>query len=502
MTEFRRPNAACAQLHDRLKVAANGTDYTKQYSHMYIKRTLLMKQVLIRMAALRWPDVPLADRVIDTEGSTKNTHDWAIVGVLYKEMKLRGSVLDEFKGSGTGLISAVDTSRMIASDDDYLVLEDESGRVEISGESLQVQHTVSGVMIAVRGRVDSKGVFQVADVLTYDSCYSNEPLSSDNDDRYVMLVSGLGVGRARSPEEMIADNDVGDIDLSRQLLLDWLSGRVGGDEDVALSSKVVRLILAGDSIDVPAIDHDAVALTYGPNRTKLEKDHQVKSGNIIKRFDAYLAMGLGALPIDVMPGGNDPAVQIMPQQPLHPCLLPISRRFSSLSLVTNPYDFRFGQGEAGSCRILGHSGQPVADILSQTNFRDLLSPGINEKQMCLIALKKTLQWGHLAPTSPDTLPSYPLTDGDPFVIPAPKSAEKPSDEGNTPHILFAGNQPCFASELVHTNRYQTLLVCVPVFRTTGTAVLVNLRTLEARPIHFQLNSHSHHADEITTMDCA
>ena len=52
-----------------------------------------------------------------------------------------------------------------------------------------------------------------------------------------------------------------------------------------------------------------------------------------------------------------------------------------------------------------------------------------------------------------------------------------------PKSLF---QACFAAELIKTENYRTLLLCVPVFRTTGTAVLVNLRTLEASTISFQM----------------
>jgi len=106
MADFERKHVPCVALHDRFKLTASGTDYTKQYSHIYTERTMQMKKVLSKLAQEKWPDIPLADRVIDTEGSSKTSHDWAIVGVLYKEMKMRGSVLDEFKGAGTGLISA------------------------------------------------------------------------------------------------------------------------------------------------------------------------------------------------------------------------------------------------------------------------------------------------------------------------------------------------------------------------------------------------------------
>lgn len=194
---------------------------------------------------------------------------------------------------------------------------------------------------------------------------------------------------------------------------------------------------------------------------------------------------------------------------------------------------------SNSCRFIGHAGQPVSDILTQTDLSSLLvdesGNSINTTnakdapELCLQALKKTLQWAHLAPTAPDTLPCYPLTAGDPFIMPTLNSKENDpassKDDCNTPHVLFAGNQvcnpppppphprhissfssctdvltssssssfcpfaplqACFASELIQTDKYRTLLVCVPVFRTTGTAVLVNLRTLKASTINFQM----------------
>lgn len=46
-------------------------------------------------------------------------------------------------------------------------------------------------------------------------------------------------------------------------------------------------------------------------------------------------------------------------------------------------------------------------------------------------LSRVLEWGHLAPTAPDTLATYPFSDDDPFVV------------DTAPHVFFAGNQPKF-----------------------------------------------------------
>lgn len=44
-----------------------------------------------------------------------------------------------------------------------------------------------------------------------------------------------------------------------------------------------------------------------------------------------------SVPVDVMPGEFDPTNYTLPQQPLHPCMFPLSAAYSTLQLVTNPY---------------------------------------------------------------------------------------------------------------------------------------------------------------------
>ena len=176
--------------------------------------------------------------------------------------------------------------------------------------------------------------------------------------------------------------------------------------------------------------------------------------------------------------------------------------------VTNPHDF-----EVDGVAFLGTSGQNIEDIDRYSTDEDRLE-----------MLEHVLQWGHLAPTAPDTLTAYSFSDKDPFVI------------ESAPHVLFAGNQPAFASKLLEgTNKssahckvdplrddpghllcmhshavscercgrgcfcdcadlqcpacagregQKVRLLCVPRFSSTGILVLVNLRTLNVQPITF------------------
>ncbi len=89
-------------------------------------------------------------------------------------------------------------------------------------------------------------------------------------------------------------------------------------------------------------------------------------------------------------------------------------------------------------------------------------------------LGKLLQWRHLAPTAPDTLAAYPYFESDPFIL------------ESSPHVLFAGGQPAFATGVAEVEGGGSVrLVAVPNFCTTGCVVLVNLSTLACQPIYFE-----------------
>ena len=120
-----------------------------------------------------------------------------------------------------------------------------------------------------------------------------------------------------------------------------------------------------------------------------------------------------------MPGAHDPANFVLPQQPLHHCLLPQSYQLSTFHAVSNPYSCRIG-GRV----VMGNSGQPVLDILMNSAL-----------ELPLDAMEKTLEWRHMCPTAPDTLGCYPYDDDDPFIF------------NVCPDIYFAGNQDSFGDRV-------------------------------------------------------
>ena len=112
--------------------------------------------------------------------------------------------------------------------------------------------------------------------------------------------------------------------------------------------------------------------------------------------------------------------------------------------------------------MTGHSGQPVHGI---------------EKACCVKssveALKHTLNWRHMCPTAPDITACYPFNEEDPFIL------------EECPHVYFAGNCSRFGTEMVEgPDGQQTRVISIPSFATTGTAVMVNLASLECHPMNF------------------
>jgi DNA polymerase delta subunit 2 len=80
---------------------------------------------------------------------------------------------------------------------------------------------------------------------------------------------------------------------------------------------------------------------------------------------------------------------------------------------------------------------------------------------------------HLCSTAPDTLACHPFVDEDPFIL------------RSCPHVYFVGNQSSFSVEAVQGQIGQKVTtVSVPAFARTGTIALINLATLECRPMTF------------------
>ncbi|XP_010263407.1 PREDICTED: DNA polymerase delta small subunit isoform X1 [Nelumbo nucifera] len=401
----------------------------QQYSQIYFIRLHKMRSLLYSLVEKWKPDVPVCTVLGLEEGK-----ECIIVGTLYKHMKLKPSVLDEYSKERS--VAPLVKSHNFMHPDDQLVLEDESGRVKLGGTFLAPSMFVTGLVVALHGKETSAGDFLVQDILEPGLPPQMQLPCGSGEDKYVVFVSGLSVGSNTSNP------------LQLQLLIDHITGHLGDEKEQSIASQIVRVVVAGNSVEI----------TLGLlNGQALASKDQSRLSEPIKELDILLTQLAAAVSLDIMPGPSDPANFSLPQQPLHRCLFPGASAYNTFVSCTNPHSF-----ELDNVRFLGTSGQNIDDLGKYSDAEDSLD-----------FMERTLRWRHLAPTAPNTLGCYPFTDKDPFLI------------ESCPHVYFVGNQNKYKTRLLRGSEGQLVrLICIPKFLETGVAVVLNMRNLECHTLSF------------------
>lgn len=466
--------------------------FEPQYAHVYFSRLkCLGPAVLASAKATFGEDKPeklkYAKRIVDI--SSHDQVETVIVGVVFRDMKSKPSILGQYKVASDDLIPPP-PARAVTSyvgDEDAVSVEDEYGRCKLDlseiGSSDASLPFATGFVLGLKGVEDrSTGSFKVNAFV--QAGYAPQPsLPSLPKDKFVCIVSGIAFGSVHTDS------------LSAELLLEFLRGNSGDETEVAESASIAQLIIAGNLVPkLEDIENGAAAVRSGHRPLKTGEKERIASP--IVEVDRFLSAAASSLPVALMPGEDDPVNYLLPQQPFHRCLLPSSARNENLSRVANPF-----QCSLDKRVVLGTSGQPVTDFALYE--KDVVNPGEdgNDRKLgpsgerVLDIMELMLSSRHIAPTCPDTLASYPFADGsDPFVL------------ETTPNIFFSGNQKEFASRLLNFPEAQNQIssgasvnidgavcekkavrvVSVPRFDATGQAVLVNLRTLDCTVREFAL----------------
>ncbi|KAJ3251674.1 DNA polymerase delta subunit 2 [Boothiomyces macroporosus] len=270
-------------------------------------------------------------------------------GIVFKQMKLKPNILDEI--TRQLWIQKPPQKDSFVSDDDYYVIEDESGRVVLEGD---LQELFTGMVVGLIGYETKEGKFNVKEIV-YPTLSIPPAVQCD---AWIAIVSGI---------------QVRDDDLATSLLADYLTGEI-------FDETVQRVIVAGNS--------------FQENQEVIEKNRfgskvSIYNNQPLLELDDWLTAVASLIPVDLMPGTKDPCPQILPQQPIHKSMFKTCN-YSSFTTTTNPYSFSLNQTD-----ILVTSGQNIADMAHFTT----LSP--------MDIAKQTLKSGIVCPTSPDTLWSFP-----------------------------------------------------------------------------------------------
>ncbi|XP_075978642.1 DNA polymerase delta subunit 2 [Anticarsia gemmatalis] len=399
-------------------------DFSKQYAYIYSARLNTFRNILTPIVKKKWSD---RHKILKLCELREKGTTCVIIGTLFKLQELKPSILKELSDQLEIIPQAPRTH--FVHESDSLVLEDELQRIKLVGECIDVHQVVTGVVCALLGSEDEDGIFSVKDVC-WAGCNIQKPLPKLSADKYIVLMSGLNT------------SNTADHMFSMHLFLEWLAGLSGTSEYQDEVSKIVRVIVAGG------------VFASHTNDSGVNEAEFIAS---VELMDTFAAAVSAVAPLDLMPSSQDPSGIMLPQKPFHYCLFPKAVEYKSFNRVSNPYEC-----DIGGFMCLGTSGEPVKDVMRYSKIDNSLE-----------VMRKTLQWRHLAPTCPDTIPCTPCTDTDPFII------------YSCPAIYFNGNSSEFATDLYEGDGGQhTRLVCIPSFSETKTVALINLSNLECYSMKF------------------
>jgi DNA polymerase delta subunit 2 len=375
-------------------------------------------------------------------------------------MQLKPSIL---KGMET-ILGAKKVENFVNDAEDFLIIEDNSGRIRISNSSyltmrdFSPSHYVTGIIAAVKGRLDDKGVFTMEDIIynrvnnyflpkRVQSSYEKEDKVSlynilqNTNNNIIAFVSGLQFGNT---------DYSGKSQLARNLLIDFFQGRFSNDELILkMIKRINRLIIVGDSINSP----DDTDLVEKGSFMKQDLNSRVMR-TLLKNFDEFdefLNILSHSVRVDVMPGSEDNSSCFFPQLPLNKIMFSVSSSHDSVNFVPNPYSFKYDD-----LLFTGTSGQNIKNIQQYTKI----------SESTLDIMEKTLEWNHLSPSSPDTIRTYPVSEKDPLII------------ENVPNVYFTGNAKNFETRLTYYNQTALRLISIPQFCKSHSIVLLDLSTLE------------------------
>ncbi|KAJ2994308.1 hypothetical protein HDV02_001702 [Globomyces sp. JEL0801] len=205
------------------------------------------------------------------------------------------------------------------SEQDSILLEDESGRVKLTGSILKDHILTSGMVVGVVGNESKDGSFEIIDIC-YPTYGPEIPLSlKDDTDCWVALVSGLNIDSS------------GSYDFKLHMLSEYLVGELGESQD--FSCNIVRVIIAGNSIaplNQKQIDDLTIRDDFGCETTRYDSTP-------VESLDEWLTEICTSIDVDIMPGQTDPATHLMPQQAMHASMFTNSCHYSTFQSVTNPH---------------------------------------------------------------------------------------------------------------------------------------------------------------------
>lgn len=186
--------------------------------------------------------------------------------------------------------------------------------------------------------------------------------------------------------------------------------------------------------------------------------------------DQFLSNISLAIETYLLPGENDISSSYFPQPKLCEFLFLHSKKTieKTLHLKSNPFSMHLEEFS-----YLMTSGQNIDNIrkFSRINENENL-----EKNSSLKIMEKTLDWGHLCPTAPDTLRTWPVKKDDPLML------------TNIPNVYVIGNQKYFEASYYkykEDENKMVKLISVPRFSESFSFVLFDIGSFNCMEYAFE-----------------
>ena len=424
-----------------------------QYSILYKSRYKESKEKLLKICKAKYKKIEYIENILDLKGNEKKI----IIGITYKEMALKPSVLKNIEN-----ILGSKKIESFMNEDDYLCVEDLSGRIRINKElsKIQINEICSGIPIGCIGNLDEKGLFIIDEYVFYNSdifdinyYISNNNLNNNNNDfsfnqseNNILLISNLSIGNPNTPFK-------NNYNLIISLLINFIQNIFNNNNSIE------KLFLLGNNIFSPEETELVEKGSY------LKQDLNNKVYNTIsdnyENLDNILKIISNSIPIYILSSEDDINSEYFPQNQINSILFENCESLidKNLFFLNNPEYINYNNEN----KILFCGGNNINNLKKITNL----------DQLNLIY--KTLLWGHLAPNSPDTLRTFSLSK-DNLIM------------NDIPDQYIVGNQSNFNYVNVErTDKKITSIVTVPNFCETGEIVVWNIKEKKGKVIQFNIN---------------
>jgi len=382
---------------------------------------------------------------------------------------------------------------------DNLYIEDISGRLLIyaSFPNFKVEEYISGIPIAIKGKLNQNGVFLFDDYIFYDNFIDEEiininEIQSENNEQLIdekeHNYNSKNISSIKKSIEQIENDDNKDLFLFisnlnlgkiseynnrlkpciRTLLIDFIQNNNNINNTLyQYSNKINRIILVGNSLNTFESEIEK-KLIFDKTSPNLENINQKILDNYLL-FNNFLNIISNYIYIDVMPSLHSNDDLKYPQSPLNKLLFTENIpniNFSSLNLVPNPYFFDIFIPSLDKRKyFIGTSGENINIIKQYSSF---------EKDIDV--MKKNIEWRHLCPIDPSYSTLYSLDNQtDPLIL------------NKIPDVYFTSGNKELNYEKIKIKNKDIIFISLPDFDKTSKCVLYNYKDDSIKQIDFSFD---------------